>query len=637
MVNILSAEQVSKSYGDKVLFDRVSFGLAEGDKVALVARNGAGKTTLLKILAGTETADSGIITNRKEIRIAFLDQEPYFNEEETVIENVFSHQSVLRDAIEEYEEAIEQNEKDQNDASAKRLHLATSAMDANNAWDFEVRARQVLSRLNIFLPAQKIKTLSGGQRKRLALARVLILQPELLILDEPTNHLDVEMIEWLEDYLSQQQLTILMVTHDRYFLNNVCNQVWEMDDGKLYQYKGESGQVADDPYEYFLRKKEEREFIGDRAADKTRNILKRELEWVRRMPKARTTKSKSRVDAFYELKEKGAVKKKEDDLTLNIRMNRIGGKVVEMKKVYKSYGEKNLIRGFDYTFKTGERIGIVGSNGTGKTTFLNLVTGIEPADSGKINVGETVVFGYYNQKGLQLKEDKRVIEVVKDIADVIRLADGSKVQASAFLNLFQFPPSMQQTFVSKLSGGEKRRLFLLTVLVRNPNFLILDEPTNDLDLITLNILEDFLMAFQGCLLVVSHDRYFMEKLVEHLFVFDGTGMVKDFNGSYMEYRMVKAAEEKAALQSERIKAGEQKQLNKAAAEKKKVGFKEKFEFETLGKEIEQLEAEKSALTAKLEMTNDHEELQRCAKRLQDIMDMLDEKSMRWLELSELVQ
>ncbi len=636
-MNILSAEQISKSFGDKVLFEKISFGLEEGDKVALVARNGAGKTTLLKILGGMDIPDAGDVILRKSIRVAFLEQEPDFNEDQTVIENVFNHQSVLRDAIEEYEESIAQHEVVQDDATTHRLQLASAAMDATEAWNFEVRAKQILTRLNVFLPTQKIKTLSGGQRKRLALARVLILQPDLLILDEPTNHLDVEMIEWLEDYLSRQQRTLLMVTHDRYFLNNVCNQVWEIDDGKLFQYKGENGLITEDPYEYFLLKKEEREFVESRASDKTRNILKRELEWVRKMPKARTTKSKARVDAFYDLKEKGTVKKKADDLSLNIKMNRIGGKVVEMKKVYKSFDEKNLLRGFDYTFKTGERIGIVGKNGSGKTTFLNLITGLEQADSGKINTGDTVVFGYYSQKGLVLKEDKRVIDVVKDIAEVIRLADGSKVQASAFLNLFQFPPSMQQTMVSKLSGGEKRRLFLLTVLVKNPNFLILDEPTNDLDLITLNILEDFLMAFEGCLLVVSHDRYFMQKLIEHIFVFDGKGEVKDFNGSYMEYRAIKATEEKAVLQSEKLKAEEKEISRKAAStEKRKVTFKEKFEFETLGKELARLEAEKAALTEKLESNTDHEELQRCAQRFQEIIDLIDKKSLRWLELSEVV-
>ncbi len=636
-MNLLSAEQISKAFGDKVLFEKISFGLEEGEKVALVARNGAGKTTLMKILAGADIPDAGNIVMRKGIRVAFLDQEPAFNEEQTVIENVFSHQSVLRDAIEEYEEAIAQHETNQDEASTQRLHHASAAMDATAAWDFEVRAKQVLSKLNVFLPTQKIKTLSGGQRKRLALARVIILQPELLILDEPTNHLDVEMIEWLEDYLSRQQITLLMVTHDRYFLNNVCNQVWELDEGKLYQYKGEGGLISEDPYEYFLLKKEEREFVESRAADKTRNILKRELEWVRKMPKARTTKSKSRVDAFYELKEKGTVKKKADDLTLNIKMNRIGGKVVEMKKVYKSFGEKNLLRGFDYTFKTGERIGIVGKNGCGKTTFLNLITGLEQADSGKINVGDTVVFGYYSQQGLVLKEDKRVIDVVKDIADIIRLADGSKVQASAFLNLFQFPPSMQQSFVSKLSGGEKRRLFLLTVLVKNPNFLILDEPTNDLDLITLNILEDFLMAFEGCLLVVSHDRYFMQKLIDHIFVFEGDGKVKDYNGSYMEYRALKANEGKQ--QPEKIKADEKDVNRKAVApEKKKASFKEKFEFESLTREIEQLEAEKNELTDILNSGGtDHEKLQQSARRYHEVNILLDEKTLRWMELSELVQ
>jgi ATP-binding cassette subfamily F protein uup len=528
-MNLLSIENLSKSYGEKQLFKDLTFGISQGEKVALVARNGTGKSTLLRILCNKDNADSGRVVFRKDLRISFLDQNPEFNEELSIIDAVLLSENEITIAIKRYEKLIEEQTDEISAAQSKDLEEAIAMMDKTNAWAYEVRVKQVLDKLGLVKLSQQLKTLSGGQKKRVALAKVLIEEPDLLIMDEPTNHLDVDMIEWLEEYLENKDLSLFLVTHDRYFLDNVCNKIIELDQQKLYTYQGN--------YSYFLEKKAEREFNSAREVDKAQNLMRKELEWIRRMPKARGTKSKSRVDAFYDLKEKATDKRQIAEMELNVKMSRIGGKVIEMKKVYKSYDDFNILKGFDYTFKTGERIGIVGKNGIGKTTFLNLITGKELPDSGKINVGETIVFGYYSQAGLTLKEDKRVIEVVKDnIAEVISLGDGSKVSASQFLTLFQFPPEMQYTYVSKLSGGEKRRLFLLTVLVKNPNFLILDEPTNDLDLLTLQTLEEFLLHFKGCLVVVSHDRYFMDKLVDHLFVFEGDGIVKDFTGNYREWR-----------------------------------------------------------------------------------------------------
>jgi ATP-binding cassette subfamily F protein uup len=481
-----------------------------------------------------------------------------------------------------------------------------------------------------------VKKLSGGQKKRVALAKVLIEEPDLLIMDEPTNHLDVDMIEWLEEYLENKDLSLLLVTHDRYFLDNVCNKIIELDQQTLYTYQGN--------YSYFLEKKSEREFNAAREIDKAKNLMRKELEWIRRMPKARGTKSKSRIDAFYDLKDKATDKKQHADLELNVKMSRIGGKVIEMKKVYKAYDDLKILKGFDYTFKTGERIGIVGKNGIGKSTFLNLISGKEQPDSGKINVGETIVFGYYSQAGIELKEDKRVIEVVKEnIAEVISLADGSKVSASQFLTLFQFPPEMQYTFVSKLSGGERRRLFLLTVLVKNPNFLILDEPTNDLDLLTLQTLEEFLMNFKGCLVIVSHDRYFMDKLVDHLFVFEGDGEVKDFSGNYQDWRAKVMADEQELKKKEKQLTAEKNTENIAAAEAdtqknkiKKKSFKEKFEFEQLQHVIAALETEKVQLSEQLSSgAGTHAEIAKWSERIGQIVEELNEKELRWLMLSEL--
>ena len=628
-MNLLSVENLSKSYSEKILFNSISFGIDQGQKVAMIAKNGSGKSTLMKILAGKDIADSGTVTLRKGIAVAYLDQDPVFDESKTVIETLFHSEVPALKLIKEYEACLERDIENHSPETQKALERSMALMDDANAWDYEVRVKQILSRLNIHHLDKQIKSLSGGQRKRVALARVLIDEPDLLMLDEPTNHLDVDMIEWLENYLIRQNISLLLVTHDRYFLDNICDKIIELDDGKLFHYEGS--------YSYFLEKKAEREIIESTELGKARNLMRSELEWIRRMPKARGTKSKARVDAFDDIKEKATQKRKEDKLHLDVKMTRIGGKVLEMKKVYKKFGDQEILHGFDYTFKTGERIGVVGKNGSGKSTFLNIITNLESHDSGKINVGDTIVFGYYSQGGIKLKDDKRVIEVVKEIADFIPMADGSKIPASAFLTLFQFPPEVQHTFVSKLSGGEKRRLYLLTVLIKNPNFLILDEPTNDLDLITLNILEDFLLHFGGCLLVVSHDRYFMDKLVDHLFIFEGEGVVRDYNGTYAQWRDEKEETEREQArvknQESRIKSEQQKTIK---TEKKKVSFKDKYEFEQLEKEIGLLEKEKATLMEWMNSGNgSHEELMQWSKRLVELSGIVDEKSMRWLELNEI--
>ncbi|HRG59088.1 MAG TPA: ABC-F family ATP-binding cassette domain-containing protein [Bacteroidia bacterium] len=635
-MNLLSVENLSKSYGEKQLFEDLSFGISQGEKVALVARNGTGKSTLLRILSGKDTADAGNVVFRKDLRISFLDQNPEFNEELSIIDAVLFAENEITMAIKNYEKIIELQSNEMSLAQSNELEMAIAQMDKTNAWAYEVRVKQVLAKLGLTKISQPINKLSGGQKKRVALAKVLIEEPDLLIMDEPTNHLDVDMIEWLEDYLDNKDLSLFLVTHDRYFLDNVCNKIIELDNQTLYTYQGN--------YSYFLEKKAEREFNASREIDKAQNLMRKELDWIRRMPKARGTKSKSRIDAFYDLKDKATEKRQNSDLELNVKMSRIGGKVIEMKKVYKSYDDLKILKGFDYTFKTGERIGIVGKNGIGKTTFLNLITGKEEPDSGKINVGETIVFGYYSQSGIDLKGDKRVIEVVKDnIAEVISLADGSKVSASQFLTLFQFPPEMQYTYVSKLSGGEKRRLFLLTVLVKNPNFLILDEPTNDLDLLTLQTLEEFLLHFKGCLVIVSHDRYFMDKLVDHLFVFEGDGIVKDFSGNYHEWRLNAIQNEIELKRKEKQALTEQKNSKEKGAiqtdgndKVKKKSFKEKFEFENLQKEIEELEKEKIALEEKLnDGIGNHQEILTWSNRIGDLVNLINEKELRWLTLSEL--
>lgn len=628
-MNLLSVDSISKSYGIRVLFENVSFGIEEGQKVALVARNGAGKSTLLRIITGKDTPDSGKVTLRKDIKVGYLDQEPVFPSNVSIQEAIFSSNTPVINAIKEYEQAVTLSQDNHNEENALRLERAIAQMDVLKAWDYEVKIKEVLSKLDIHHLNQNIDSLSGGQRKRVALAKLIIDEPQLIIMDEPTNHLDLDMIEWMEGYLQRSDITLLLVTHDRYFLDRVCTEIIELDNQTLYRYKGN--------YSYFIEKKAEREFNEAREIDKARNLMRKELEWIRKMPKARGTKSKSRISAFYDLKEKASQKTTEQDLQLNVKMSRIGGKILELKKLYKSYGDKVILKGFDYTFRKGERIGIVGKNGIGKSTFLNIIAGIEQPDSGKVNVGETIVFGYYSQKGINLKDDKRVIEVVKDIGEYIPMGDGSKLSASQLLTLFQFPPEMQYTYVSKLSGGEKKRLYLMTVLMKNPNFLILDEPTNDLDILTLNTLEDFLVNFQGCIIIVSHDRYFMDKLVDQLFIFEGDGVIKGFTGNYTDYRDMErelqkeAKEEKKETDKEQIK----EVITTSAAPKAKLSFKEKFELEQIEKELPVLEKQKDELNQQLNSgISDHQKIAELAEKLAKLAEEIDVKTMRWLELSE---
>jgi len=627
-MHYVSVEELTKSFGIKPLFSNISFHIEEGDKIALVARNGTGKTTLLKILASQETADKGKVWINKDVDVVLFEQDPVFTENETVLNNIFFHDHPIINAIKEYEAADDEGSED-------KLSAAVIKMDELGAWNFETKVKQVLGKLNIHHLQQNISTLSGGQRKRVALAKTLIdigfeHKHVLLVMDEPTNHLDVEMVEWLENYLSSQNTTLLLVTHDRYFLDAVCNEIWEMDDDKLYVYKGDYGN--------YLEKKAARLESDSASIEKARNTYRKELEWMRKQPRARTTKSKSRQDNFYEVEKKAKQQIIDEQLQLEMKMNRLGGKIAELKKIYKNYGDRIILKGFDYTFKKGDRIGIVGKNGTGKTTFLNILQGLEKPDSGKVNIGDTVIFGNYSQQGLQVKEDVRVIEYVKSIAENFPLAKGGSLSAAQFLELFLFPPDKQYTYLSMLSGGEKKRLQLLTILFRNPNFLILDEPTNDLDLPTLGVLENFLAEFQGCLVLVSHDRYFMDRLVDHLFVFEGNGVVNDFPGNYSQYRDVTVNSQKL---KEKINEQSLPTLNRnqsATDKKRQLTFKEKREFETLEKEIAELTKERKLVDLRLNAGDtSFEELQKLSNRIGEVTKMLDEKELRWLELSELAQ
>ncbi|HEX5652714.1 MAG TPA: ABC-F family ATP-binding cassette domain-containing protein [Chitinophagaceae bacterium] len=626
-MHYVSAEGLSKSYGINPLFQGISFHMEEGDKIALVARNGTGKSTLLRILAGKETPDEGKLWVNKEVDVVLFEQDPSFVEDRTVSDNIFFHDHPVINAIKDYEAASEEE-------NATRLNAAIIRMDELGAWDFDTKVKQVLGKLNIHQLNQTVNTLSGGQRKRVALAKTLIdigfeHKHVLLVMDEPTNHLDVEMVEWLEHWLDKENITLLLVTHDRYFLDAVCNEIWELDGSNLYEYKGD--------YENYLEKKAARVENELAGIDKARNTYRKELEWMRRQPKARTTKSKSRQDNFYEVEKKAKQKTEEDQLELQMKMSRLGGKVIELKKIYKSYGDKKILRGFDYTFKKGERIGIIGPNGVGKSTFVNILQGIEAPDSGKVNIGDTVVFGNYSQQGLIVKEDMRVIEFVKNIAENFPLASGGSLSAAQFLQLFLFEPDKQYTYISNLSGGEKRRLHLLSILFRNPNFLVLDEPTNDLDLPTLGVLENFLSEFPGCLLIISHDRYFMDRLVDHLFVFEGDGVIRDFPGNYSQYRMevrkIPDEEEKLPVHPPIPEANSHPSA--VIQKKKQLSFKEKREFDALEKEISDLTREKNSITEKLNSGNlPFAQLQELSHRIIEVSTLLDEKEMRWLELSE---
>ncbi|MDA0778657.1 MAG: ABC-F family ATP-binding cassette domain-containing protein [Bacteroidetes bacterium] len=625
-MNYLNGENLSKDLGERILFKDLDISINKGDKIALVANNGTGKSSLLKILAHAEQPDNGIVRLRKGLRSAYLPQEPVFDE--GTIQNLIDHSSShIMATIRAYEASLEAQTEDYNTETQRAFEHASAAMDEADAWDFERKLKELLTRFTITKYDQQISSLSGGQKKRLAISLAILQNPDLLLLDEPTNHLDLDMIEWLEKYLSNSNMSILMVSHDRYFLDSVCNQIVEMVDGRLQYYTGN--------YAYYLEKKAEMEAANASEIGKAQQLMNKELEWMRRSPKARTTKSKSRISAYYETEAKAKSGKKTQDLELAVKMTRIGGKILELKKVYKSYGDNVILKGLDYTFKKGERIGIVGKNGCGKSTFLNMVMNLEQPDSGKINRGDTIVFGYYSQDGMKhLKPEKRVIDVLKDVAEVITLADGATVTASQMLNLFLFPPQMQHQFVEKLSGGEKRRLYLLTVLMLNPNFLILDEPTNDLDILTLNKLEDFLADFGGCILLVSHDRYFLDRIVEHIFVFEGQGEIKDYNGSYTEYRI---EQEEQAKQDKKDAKAAPLVLEKAKTEapKLKLSFKEKYELETLEKELEDLETEKEQLESQLaDNPSDFDIIAKASERLGTILQEITIKSDRWLILSE---
>ena len=620
-MNYLSVENISKSYGERILFQELFFGLSKGDKMALIANNGTGKSSMLKIIAGKDVSESGKITLRNGIRIGYLEQDPLFNEALTIKEFLDNSNSEIMQIIKGYDKALELQTNDFNDATSQRFQEASLLMDKANAWNFNNELKQLLSRFKIDDLNQNLKDLSGGQRKRLSLAALIMDAPELLLLDEPTNHLDIEMIEWLEDFLKTQNITLLMITHDRYFLDRVCNHILELEDGKLYHHKGN--------YSYFLQKRAEREANFNTEISKAGRLMKKELEWIRKTPQARTTKSKARVDNFENIKQKANSKKVKQELKLEVKMSRVGGKILELKKVYKSYGELTILNGFDYVFTNGERIGIIGDNGVGKSTFLNIITQKEKADSGKINIGETIVYGYFNQKGIELKEDKRVIEVLKDIADVIIMANGSKISASQLLEHFMFDGQMQYTYVSKLSGGEKRRLYLLTVLMKNPNFLILDEPTNDLDLLTLNKLEEFLLDFKGCLILVSHDRYFMDKLTDHLFVFRGNGLIEDHYCSYSELRI---------KQNHEKKENRKEQKNENHKNDQKITYAEKKEYKNLEKQISRLEQEKNIVENSFkDTTMDYELMMKKSKKLELINKKIDDKMIRWMELEEKMQ
>ena len=619
---LLQIDTLTKSFGDLLLFRDISFGIAEGDKIGLIARNGAGKTTLLNIIGGKESYDEGRVVFRNDIRFAYLEQSPQYDAELTVLEACFSADNETVKLIARYEEMLSSH----NQTGLDELLLQ---MDLLKAWDYEQRIKQILSQLKITDFHQKMGQLSGGQVKRVALANVLISEPELLIMDEPTNHLDLEMVEWLEEYLNRNRMSLLMVTHDRYFLDRICTQILEIDEKQIFSYKGN--------FSYYLEKREERVTTQNTEVDRARNLMRKELDWMRRQPQARGTKAKSRIDAFYSLEEKAQRRREEEGVRLAARGSYIGKKIFEATHVTKRFGDIRITEDFNYIFSRYEKMGIVGNNGTGKSTFVKMLLGKEIPDSGGFEIGETVNFGYYSQEGLLFDEQMKVIDVVQNIAEVIDLGNGSKLTASQFLQHFLFPPEKQHSYVYKLSGGERRRLYLCTVLITNPNFLVLDEPTNDLDIITLNILEEYLAGFKGCLIVVSHDRYFMDKVVDHLLVFHGDARIQDFPGNYTQYREWKTDEQKKEAEEQKTNRQEtDPRKNRPSEEKKKLSFKEKREFESLEAEIEQLEIEKNRLTEILSSGNlSTGELMEKSSRLSEIMELIDEKTMRWLELSEL--
>ena len=616
-MNLLSVENISKAFGERIILENISFGINKDQKIAFIAKNGTGKTTLLNIIAGKDQPDSGQVVFRKGIHIGFLSQNPSFNEELTVEETIFATDNPILRLIQEYEHALQHPENEM------AYQKAFEQMERHNAWDFETQYKQILFRLKLDNLQLKVKNLSGGQKKRLALANVLISKPDLLILDEPTNHLDLEMIEWLEQYFAKENLTLFIVTHDRYFLERVCNEILELDNGELFSYKGN--------YSYFLEKKEQRLAQEQASVEKAKNLYVKELDWMRRQPKARTTKSKSRIDDFYKIKEAAHKRRKEHSVQLEINMERLGSKTVEFHNVSKSFGDLCVLNKFNYNFLRGERVGIIGKNGTGKSTFLNLLTSSIAPDSGKIVVGDTIKFGYYTQDGIEVQQGQKVIEVIQKYGDYIPLLKGRTLSAGQLLERFLFDRKKQYDYVEKLSGGELKRLYLCTVLIQNPNFLILDEPTNDLDIVTLNVLEDFLLDYPGCLVVVSHDRYFMDKIVDHLFVFKGNGEVEDFPGNYTDYRVY---EESVPPTDDTPK----KEATKNTWRKdgmKGLSFNEQKEYNRLEKEIAQLEEKKTAIEATFaEGSLSSNEIQEQSVALQETLTAIEEKTERWFELTE---
>lgn len=626
MISYLQIDGLTKSFGDLVLFEDITFGIAQGQKVGLIAKNGTGKTTLLNIIAGKEDYDNGAVVFRNDLRVGYLEQTPVYPEGLTVLQACFYSPNETVRLIAEYEEAMASDDH-------SNLEDILMRMDNLKAWDYEQRAKQILSQLKITNYDQKVEHLSGGQLKRVALANVLITDPELIILDEPTNHLDLEMTEWLEGYLSRANISILMVTHDRYFLDRVCSEIIEIDRQQIYQYKGN--------YSYYLEKRQERMETMNTEVERANNLLRKELEWMRRQPQARGTKAKYRIDAFYELEKKAKQQRDNGNVNLDVKASYIGSKIFEAEHVTKSFGSIKIVEDFNYIFARYEKMGIVGNNGTGKSTFIKMLMGEVEPDSGRFDVGETVRFGYYSQDGLQFDEQMKVIDVVQDIAEYVDLGDGKKLGVSQFLNYFLFTPEKQHSYVYKLSGGEKRRLYLCTVLMRNPNFLVLDEPTNDLDIVTLNVLEEYLRNFKGCVIVVSHDRYFMDKVVDHLLVFRGNADLKDFPGNYTQYRDWKEVQDQLEKEAEAARQPKQtsapeKNNRPQPEQKKKLTFKERKEFEALEVEIPQLEAEKAELeTAMSSGTLSNDELMVKSERIAKVMEEIDEKTMRWLELSEL--
>lgn len=614
-MNYLSVENIAKAYGERELFSNISFGINEGEKVGFVAKNGTGKTSLLNILSGADTPDAGNVVYRKDITVAFLPQDPILDPKLTVEQTIFASDNPILKVIERYEKALQH--PDEADAYQK----AFEEMEAHQAWDFETRYKQILFKLNLDNLEMMVGTMSGGQKKRLALASMILNRPDLVIMDEPTNHLDLDMIEWLEEFFRKENFTIFMVTHDRYFLERVCNEIVELEDGNLYTYKGN--------YSYYLDKKEARVTLEQTNTDKAKQLFKKELEWMRRQPKARTTKSKSRIDDFHEIKDRASKRRNDHQVQLELNMERLGNKIVEFHKVSKSFGDKQLLHNFSYNFQPGDRLGIIGKNGTGKSTFLNILTGDLNPDSGKITIGETIKFGYYTQRGIDVKEGQKVIDVIREFGEYIPLKKGRQISAQQLLERFLFDRKKQYDFVEKLSGGERKRLYLCTVLIQNPNFLILDEPTNDLDIVTLNVLENFLLDFPGCLIVVSHDRYFMDKIVDHLFVFKGNTEIEDFPGNYSDYREYEFSN---VQESQKTEVTAKKEWKKAPSSG--LSYNEQKEYQKLEKEIHNLEKKKIEIQQKFleELTGD--QIDQTSRDLQKVMDDIEQKTERWFELGD---